>query len=286
MRYLTDHRADVRSDAAQLLPGVRSIICVGLVYNGPEPLSTDFSDLERAWISRYAWGEDYHDVLRSRIEALAGNCWRSSHSNTGSASIPRRCLSGRWPIRPGLGGLARILPDQSADRVMVFPGGITHYARSCAGFASARPLRHLFALHRCVSDRRDCSFARWAIRTRCAALYFLFHDRAAVFDSGGVAARDRRARVWLRYLPGCLSVEPAGGCYGRNRRFVRELLLLLWNVWPRWVKRNFGICFAILQCLARSIAGFCGMWLWLWGMRGWRNSAVRWRSSRRQQMHS
>jgi len=71
MRYLTDHRADVRSDPEQLLPGVRSIICLGLVYNGPEPLSTAFSDLERAWISRYAWGEDYHTVLRSRIEALA-----------------------------------------------------------------------------------------------------------------------------------------------------------------------------------------------------------------------
>jgi epoxyqueuosine reductase len=71
MRYLTDHRADVRNDPAKLLPGVRSIVCVGLVYSGPEPLSTQFSDLERAWISRYAWGEDYHDVLRSRIEALA-----------------------------------------------------------------------------------------------------------------------------------------------------------------------------------------------------------------------
>ena len=72
MRYLTDHRADLRSDAAQLLQGVRSVICVGLVYHGPEPLSTEFSDLDRAWISRYAWGGDYHDVLRSRIEALAG----------------------------------------------------------------------------------------------------------------------------------------------------------------------------------------------------------------------
>lgn len=71
MRYLTDHRADIRSDPEHLLPGVRSIICVGLVYNGPEPLSTEFSDIERAWISRYAWGEDYHRVLRERLETLA-----------------------------------------------------------------------------------------------------------------------------------------------------------------------------------------------------------------------
>jgi len=68
MRYLADHRADVRGDPAHLLPGVESIICVGLVYNGPEPYSTRFADPERAWISRYAWGADYHNALRAKLE--------------------------------------------------------------------------------------------------------------------------------------------------------------------------------------------------------------------------
>jgi len=71
MSYLTDDRADVRDDPRQLLPSVRSIICVGKLYNGPQPYSTDFSEHERAWISRYAWGEDYHDVLRSGLARLA-----------------------------------------------------------------------------------------------------------------------------------------------------------------------------------------------------------------------
>lgn len=71
MRYLTDHRAEVRATAENLLPGARSIICVGLPYNGPEPYSTEFSDAERAWIARYAWGEDYHRVLRAKLENLA-----------------------------------------------------------------------------------------------------------------------------------------------------------------------------------------------------------------------
>jgi len=70
MRYLSDHRAAIRSDPGQLLRGVSSIICVGLVYNGPEPYSTHFSDPERAWISRYAWGDDYHEILRSRLQNL------------------------------------------------------------------------------------------------------------------------------------------------------------------------------------------------------------------------
>ncbi|HEX4138022.1 MAG TPA: tRNA epoxyqueuosine(34) reductase QueG [Bryobacteraceae bacterium] len=70
MRYLTDHRAEVRSDPGQLLPGLKSIICVGLVYNGPEPYSVCFAEPERAWISRYAWGDDYHGIIRAKLASL------------------------------------------------------------------------------------------------------------------------------------------------------------------------------------------------------------------------
>ena len=48
----------------------RSLICVGKLYNTPWPYSTRFQQDELAWISRYAWGEDYHDVLRYGLERL------------------------------------------------------------------------------------------------------------------------------------------------------------------------------------------------------------------------
>jgi epoxyqueuosine reductase len=73
MRYLTDHRAAIRDDPRRLLPSARSVICVGKLYNTPWPYSTRFTDNDRAWISRYAWGEDYHFTLRrglSRLETL------------------------------------------------------------------------------------------------------------------------------------------------------------------------------------------------------------------------
>ena len=72
MRYLTDRRAGIRGDPRHLLPRVRSVICVGKLYNAPQPYSTQFDDAERAWISRYAWGEDYHDVLRRGLARLDG----------------------------------------------------------------------------------------------------------------------------------------------------------------------------------------------------------------------
>lgn len=71
MRYLTDHRAGLRVSAAELLPGARSVICVGLPYSGPDPYSTEFSDAECGWIARYAWGEDYHFTVREKLEQLA-----------------------------------------------------------------------------------------------------------------------------------------------------------------------------------------------------------------------
>ncbi|OFW01948.1 MAG: tRNA epoxyqueuosine(34) reductase QueG [Acidobacteria bacterium RIFCSPLOWO2_12_FULL_59_11] len=59
-----------RQDIRRLLPRVRSVICAAMVYNTPYPKSTESPDATRGWISRYAWGEDYHGVLQDRLEKL------------------------------------------------------------------------------------------------------------------------------------------------------------------------------------------------------------------------
>jgi epoxyqueuosine reductase len=68
MGYLTDHRAHLRTDPRLLLPSARSVISVGKLYNRPEP---PLGDPARGWISRYAWGEDYHEVLRRGLNQVA-----------------------------------------------------------------------------------------------------------------------------------------------------------------------------------------------------------------------
>ena len=70
MSYLTDRRATIRTDPKLLLASARTILCVARLYNGPEPLSTEVKDGELGWISRYAWGEDYHDAIRGGLERL------------------------------------------------------------------------------------------------------------------------------------------------------------------------------------------------------------------------
>jgi len=72
MKYLADPR---RSDLQTAMPGIRSAIVGLLNYNTARPLSTDpvphgENGKPRGWISRYAWGDDYHDVLRERLDAL------------------------------------------------------------------------------------------------------------------------------------------------------------------------------------------------------------------------
>ena len=76
MRYLQSPR---RLDPARVLEGARSIIVAALNYNTPLPYSTEVLAEEagrkddggpRAWISRYAWGDDYHEVLGRMLDDL------------------------------------------------------------------------------------------------------------------------------------------------------------------------------------------------------------------------
>lgn len=68
MGYLTDHRAAIRSDPKQLLSSAQSIICVAKSYQTDEVRPID---PERGWISRYARGEDYHEILQRSLGELA-----------------------------------------------------------------------------------------------------------------------------------------------------------------------------------------------------------------------
>jgi len=73
LAYLAGERAEIRRDLDRLLPGVRSVICVAMNYNVKLPYSTALPDATRAWISRYAWGDDYHQLFREKLEALVSD---------------------------------------------------------------------------------------------------------------------------------------------------------------------------------------------------------------------
>ncbi len=69
MAYL-ERRRDDRANPRRLLPTAQSIICCGLNYYGGEPHSQEITSADHAWISRYAWGDDYHEVVLSKLQEL------------------------------------------------------------------------------------------------------------------------------------------------------------------------------------------------------------------------
>ena len=53
----------------ELLPGARSVISLAMSYLTPEPRADGAAP--RGKVGRYAWGDDYHGVLKDRLETLA-----------------------------------------------------------------------------------------------------------------------------------------------------------------------------------------------------------------------
>lgn len=62
--------ADQRADARGVLPSARCVIVTATLYNTDRPYSTTCTDANRAHVSRYAWGDDYHRVLMRRLDTL------------------------------------------------------------------------------------------------------------------------------------------------------------------------------------------------------------------------
>lgn len=59
-----------REDPRLVVPGARSVIVAGLSYFVLDPPPELWRDPARGRIARYAWGQDYHDVMLPRLRTL------------------------------------------------------------------------------------------------------------------------------------------------------------------------------------------------------------------------
>ena len=69
-----------RDDVRKVMPSARSVIMTGTLYNTGGPHSLEQTDRNRAFVARYARGDDYHDVLGRRLAALL-EWMREQHSD-------------------------------------------------------------------------------------------------------------------------------------------------------------------------------------------------------------
>jgi epoxyqueuosine reductase len=94
MGYMA-RRVEERMDVGKILPGARSIICVGVSYNGKMP---DASGL-RGRIARYARGEDYHAWMGKKLERLAARIPGKARWYVDTGPVLER----EYAVRAGLG---------------------------------------------------------------------------------------------------------------------------------------------------------------------------------------
>ncbi len=103
MIYMENHR-EKRLDPAKLMDGARSVISVILNYY---PSQTQ-ADPEAPVLAKYAYGKDYHDVIRKKLKLLL----KFIHSNMAYVngrvfvdSAP--VLEKTWAVRAGLGWIGK-----------------------------------------------------------------------------------------------------------------------------------------------------------------------------------
>jgi epoxyqueuosine reductase len=74
MKYLEARDAQgrlKRASLANVAPWAKSVIVCAINYNTAQPYSTQETDKERGWISRYAWScEDYHESVMKRLRPV------------------------------------------------------------------------------------------------------------------------------------------------------------------------------------------------------------------------
>lgn len=112
MAYLEKYN-DIRRNPALLLPGAKSVISSVFNYWWGR------SDSPLQWAS-YALGDDYHDVVRSRLQSVADTIVRETGAEcrvcVDTAPIPERY----WAVRSGVGFIG-------LNRQLIVPGAGTHF---------------------------------------------------------------------------------------------------------------------------------------------------------------
>ncbi len=94
-----------RTDPENIVPGAKSIVCVAINYYTPHHHS---SEMQHGKISRYAWGDDYHEIVGTKLEQLFGyiqtlvpGCGGKYYVDTGPV------MEKAWAVKAGIGWLGK-----------------------------------------------------------------------------------------------------------------------------------------------------------------------------------
>jgi epoxyqueuosine reductase len=156
-----------RIDPSEVLPNAKSIVCVAMNYYS----STQHSqDPAVGKISRYAWGDDYHDIMRKRLQKLLEFIKSKSQKVTGKIYVDTGPLMDKaWAVRSGIGWMGKhtnvitrelgswvFLGEILLDAELEYDIPITDYCGTCTACIDACPTHaivqpYLLDSNRCIS---------------------------------------------------------------------------------------------------------------------------------------
>lgn len=102
MQYMERH-FDLRVDPTKLLPGAKSVVTLLMNYFPSEAQRANAPK-----IAKYAWGLDYHDVIRSKLNELLTSLKSTVGDIQGRGFVDSApVLERSWAVRSGLGWIGK-----------------------------------------------------------------------------------------------------------------------------------------------------------------------------------
>ena len=103
MRWMDRPEQD-RADPRTVMPGVRSVVVLATNYFTPHEHSNG-PDLGK--VSRYAWGDDYHDVVRAKTKKLLERIRLEADVKGRVCVDTAPIMEKAWAVRAGLGWIGK-----------------------------------------------------------------------------------------------------------------------------------------------------------------------------------
>lgn len=150
MSYMENY-FDLRIDPTKLVPGAKSVICLSYNYYTPELQA----DPEAPKLSKYAYGEDYHHVLKAKLKDLLAFIAEHIGEVNGRCFVDSAPVMEReWAQRAGLGWNGRntltihpkrgsffFLSEIICDLPLIYDNPIRDFCGTCRRCIDACPTK-------------------------------------------------------------------------------------------------------------------------------------------------
>lgn len=148
MKYLENH-FDKRLDPTLLVPGAKSVVSLMYNYFPKTDLATDGA----LKVAKYAYGDDYHDVVRNKLKSFMTEIHRTIGDVQGRVFVDSAPVMERaWATKGGLGWIGKnsllinkamgsffFLAELIIDLELEYDGPVRDYCGTCTACMDACP---------------------------------------------------------------------------------------------------------------------------------------------------